>query len=80
MASITLKALPDSLHQQLKSRAAQNKRSLNQEVIATLETALSASRPVDVEALIARTRDLRASLSFQATAEDMAAFKREGRP
>ena len=37
MATITLKNLPDELHARLKKRAARNRRSLNNEVIACLE-------------------------------------------
>ena len=41
MPAITLKALPGPLHRQLKARAARNKRSLNQEVIAVVLRRLS---------------------------------------
>jgi plasmid stability protein len=37
--TITLKDIPRNLHRALKSRARTNRRSLNQEVIATLEAA-----------------------------------------
>jgi plasmid stability protein len=70
MASITLKALPSSLHRALKSRAARHKRSLNSEVIALLETGVAAGRPVNVEAMLERARKLRAQIDK---------FKREGR-
>ena len=79
MPAITLKSLPASLHRSLKSRAARHKRSLNQEVIAVLEEAVAPSRRVDVEAMIAKTRALRASLKFTTTPEEIDRFKREGR-
>jgi len=44
MAAITLKAIPLRLHQQLKSRARKNRRSLNQEVLATLEAAVAPAK------------------------------------
>jgi len=79
MASITLKALPASLHRALKTRAAQHKRSLNLEVIATLEQSVARSQPVDVDALLKRARELRSKLNLIATPEEIDRFKREGR-
>ncbi len=37
MATLTIRNLPEELHQMLKSRAEVNRRSLNQQVIADLE-------------------------------------------
>lgn len=79
MPAITLKALPRPLHRQLKARAARNKRSLNQEVIAVLEDAVAPSKRIDVEAMIAETRRFRAGLNFTTTPEEIDRFKREGR-
>lgn len=79
MPAITLKALPGPLHRQLKARAARNKRSLNQEVIAVLEDAVAPSKRIDVEAMIAETRRFRASLNFTITPEEIDRLKREGR-
>lgn len=36
MATLTIRNLPDELHQRIKERAKKNRRSLNQEVIAEL--------------------------------------------
>jgi antitoxin FitA len=81
MAAITLKAIPPQLHQQLKARALKNRRSLNQEVLATLEAAVTPSpQDDDVEARIAEVRRFHASSKIWATPEDIDAFKREGRP
>ena len=79
MAAITLKSLPTTLHRALKVRAARHKRSLNQEVIAMLEEAVTPSRRVDVEAMLATTRELRDSLKFKTNPSEIEAFKREGR-
>ena len=79
MPAITLKALPDRLHRQLKARAARHKRSLNQEVLAVLEEAVAPARRLDVEALLAETRQFRAGLSFTATPDQIDRFKRAGR-
>jgi len=79
MAAITLKSLPATLHRTLKSRAARNKRSLNQEVISLLEEAVAPVRRVDIEATLTATRQFRDSLKFNATPSEIEAFKREGR-
>jgi plasmid stability protein len=79
MPSITFKAFPVALHRALKTRAALNKRSLNQEVIAILEEKTAPSRKVDVEALIAEARRVRASLRFTISPEEIETLKREGR-
>lgn len=41
MASVLIKNLPDNLHHQLKRRAERHHRSLNKEVIALIEAALT---------------------------------------
>jgi len=41
MASVLIKNLPDTLHKQLKRRAERHHRSLNKEVIALIEAALT---------------------------------------
>ncbi len=79
MAAITLKSLPKPLHRQLKARAARHKRSLNQEVIAVLEEAVADSRMVDSAALIEEARRFRESLKLTTTAEEITAYKAEGR-
>lgn len=58
MATITLKNIPDDLHRCLKERAARHRRSLNGEILATLEMAVR-SEPVDPRAFLARIRGLR---------------------
>lgn len=61
MATITLKGLPKRLHQQLRARAAKNRRSLNREAIACLEQAML-TEPVDVAALLQTARKVRAKI------------------
>jgi plasmid stability protein len=43
MPKITIRNVPDRLHERLKQRAAQNRRSLNSELLAVLENAVGAS-------------------------------------
>lgn len=41
MATLTIKKVPDTLHERLKQQARRNRRSLNSEVIVLLEQALT---------------------------------------
>lgn len=80
MASLTVKNIPDGLHQRLKASAAQHRRSMNSEVIACLEQVLR-SEPIDPEAFLVRVRALRAkSPRVFVTEQDLQQAKNEGRP
>lgn len=61
MPTLTIKGMPDPLYLRLKERAAQHRRSLNSEIIVSLERAVAASPP-DPEALLARVDALRSTL------------------
>ena len=79
MATITLKNLPDELHERLKKRAAQNRRSLNSEVIACLEdTAGMESK--DTERFLAEAQALRKKIGGYLTEKQLNRYKRQGRP
>jgi plasmid stability protein len=61
MLNLTLKNIPAELHARLKASAAANRRSLNREILARLETQLEA--PVaDVAAELRALEDFVASL------------------
>ena len=77
MATLTLKNIPDDLHQRLRERAARNRRSLDDEALACLEAALTE----ETETLLARIRDRRARLDHvYLTEKDLRAAIDEGRP
>ena len=78
MITITIKGLSKEAQLALKKRAATHGRSLNTEAIAVLESSVR-SVPVDVQALIARARAVRATMKFKATAGQIDRWKREGR-
>ena len=59
MASVLIKNLPDALHQQLKRRAEKHHRSLNKEVIALIEAALTNPQAEDGSEPVASLRDPR---------------------
>lgn len=66
------------MHQTLKERAKAHGRSLNKEVIATLEGALHAS-PIDAEVIHGRARAVRETLGIYMTERELKASKETGR-
>lgn len=78
MSAITLKNIPEDLHQRLKESAAAHHRSLNGEIIARLEAQFLAP-PLDADAKLAELRVLRQRRAVYAVPEEIDALKREGR-
>jgi antitoxin FitA len=78
MITITIKGLSKEAHQALKKRAATHGRSLNREAITVLEASVR-SQPVDVQALIARARAVRATMKFKGKPLDIAKLIRQDR-
>lgn len=77
--SLTLKNIPAAVYEHLKAAAKLHRRSLSDEAIVCLESALPPHRLAPSDRL-ARARELRASLApLQFTAEDIEAAKRPGR-
>ncbi len=77
MPSITLKELPARLHEQLKRRATANHRSLNREVIATLEEALAGNHAT--AANVSQPLAARTSFARSIKVAELAAWKQTGR-
>jgi len=77
--TITLKDIPRDLHRDLKKRAAAHHRSLNKEVIATLQNATAATRPLDASALDESVRRARSFFRRPVTARQIDTWKRAGR-
>ena len=80
MATITLKNIPAELHRELKKRAGEHHRSLNREILATLENATTKTHRVDIKALIREARVARAKFTRQISDGEINAWKRAGRP
>ena len=79
-ANITIKNIPDPLHERLKQSAELNHRSINSEVIALLERALFPIR-MGHEERLARANVLRQDIApYVVTPEDIEAAIEEGRP
>jgi plasmid stability protein len=79
MSTITIKNIPDELHEALKKKASLQRRSLNNEIIACLEASLR-SLPVDLESFLYKTQLLREQVSGRLSSKDLKALKNEGRP
>lgn len=58
MPSLTLRNIPDSIYEKLKTLAGQNRRSLNSEALTRLEESVGAPRQ-SLQVHIERVRDLR---------------------
>ena len=80
MATITLKNIPRDLHRKLKKRAKEHHRSLNKEIISTLNSATGNVHRVDVDALIREARVARSKFTREISAAEIDAWKRAGRP
>ena len=77
--TITLKGIPDEIYAQLKASAESNRRSLNSEVIACLETLLL-PRKTTAREHVAKAREVRLSLKKgMFKPDDIDLFKRTGR-
>ena len=81
MPTITPRGVPDHLHQELKSAAGRNNRSLNGEILARLIESSASPRPRDTKALLERIRKLRETIGpIDISEEDLRELRNEGRP
>lgn len=69
MATLTIKNLPDELYEQIKTSAAVNRRSINQEAIFLMEQALAANT-AGLETTLSDVRRLREHLGIYVTDEE----------
>jgi antitoxin FitA len=81
MAHVTIRNIPDDVYERLKRRAAENRRSLNQEIIGLLERVDGPPSSEAKEKFLAELRAVRRSMPSIATTDiEIAAAKRKGRP
>lgn len=78
MSTITLKNVPPAVHKALKSCAKAHGRSLNREIIHTLEEHFHAA-PIKADTTGQSARVVRETLGIYLTEKDLAALKKEGR-
>jgi antitoxin FitA len=80
MPSLTLKAIPEQLLDELRRSAARHRRSLNSEVLFRLERSLD-GEAVDTAAVLTRVRELRSRRSLPPLTDELIAGARaHGRP
>jgi len=78
MSTITIKDIPQETHRALKSRAVAHGRSLNREIIMTLESTLHGS-PINAPAIGQHARTVREMMGVYLTQKDLDALKNAGR-
>ena len=78
MASMTIRNIPPPLHKALRQRAAGNRRSLQSEIVATLEKAIWPG-PVSADEILEKANRFRATTRIKTTDAEIRRFKREGR-
>jgi plasmid stability protein len=79
MPTLTIKNLPRHLHRQLKKRAQAHHRSLNREILATLQSAAGQSHPIDPVALIREARAVRKRFKRQVSPAQIRTWIKRGR-
>jgi plasmid stability protein len=79
MTTLTIKNIPEKLHQRLKDSAAQHRRSINGEAISCLEKVLVGNR-ADPQDFLAQARSLRVRMPrVFVTEQDLRVTKNQGR-
>jgi plasmid stability protein len=79
MPNLTIKNLPQEVHESLKRRAAGNRRSLNQEILEIL-CRESGRAPLDVKAFLRDLHGMHRRLGIRPVSEAVLREAREGRP
>ena len=79
MPTITLKNISADLHRELKKRAEEHHRSLNREILATLQGAANQSRRIEPAALIREARAIRKKFKREISPAQIRAWIRRGR-
>ncbi len=79
MATITLKKIPNELHERLKEAAALHRRSINSEIIVCLERALTGTKVSAEEVLHTARRLRRLSVGRTLSVSELIEAKAAGR-
>ncbi len=78
MSTITLKNVPNDLHTALKFQAKTHGRSLNKEILCSLEQMIS-STPIDAKQILREAQMCREEMNVYMTQRELKAMKEEGR-
>jgi plasmid stability protein len=78
--TITVKNVPPELYERLKQRAAENRRSMNKEIIVCIERVIHGQKTDTPDEALARAREVRKKTSnYSLTDEEFTARKVGGR-
>lgn len=80
--TLTLRNVPDFIHQLLKTQARENRRSLNQEALAVFERVLvpeKTSRAAEIARIMSETDEARSKMKRFMTDEEIDVAIEEGR-
>jgi antitoxin FitA len=78
MANITLKNIPEELHQMLKERAKTNHRSINSEILFSLKKVVGFNQPSEHEDVLSQARELRKKMRVTLSEADLKDTQRLG--
>ena len=78
MSTITLKNVPECLHTALKSQAKTHGRSLNKEILCSLEKMVS-DTPMDANQILREAQVCREEMNVYMTQRELKVMKEEGR-
>ncbi len=78
MSTITLKNVPKGLHEALKSQAKTHGRSLNKEILCSLEK-ITGDAPSDANQILREAQVCREEMDVYITQRELKAMKEEGR-
>lgn len=80
MRTITIKNVPDDLYERLSKSAAENRRSINSEVIVCIERAVRSRKLGTTEDILSRAREVRKkTASHMTTDAELAGMKELGK-
>lgn len=70
MHTITVKNIPSELYERLRNSAAENRRSINSEIIVCIERAICSQRTTPPDVTLVRARELRKKTSSHPLTDD----------
>ncbi len=79
MATLTIRNVPENLHERLKAEAEANRRSLNQQTIVLLEAGLEGGGKPEIHELLRRVDERRSRMKSFLSPEKIRAAINEGR-
>jgi len=78
MSTITIKNVPATVHRALKAKAKAHGRSLNREILATLEGLVRSTR-IDADSVMEHARSVREAIGGTLTQNSLTRYKTKGR-